>query len=189
MSNFENPVMVSLEFTPNPNTLKYSVNRSLLEQGAVHFVKKTFDASHSPLASRLFGIPGIVGVMIGTHFVTVTKAEDGDWDEVHRLTTSVLEEHLAAGLPIVDLSRLQSGHQGGDTEIEAKIRLILDREIRPAVAMDGGDITFEKFEAGVVFVHLKGSCSGCPSSTMTLKSGIEARLKQEIPEVLEVVSI
>ncbi len=187
----KNDVYVSLEFTPNPNTLKYSVNRELLgKQGALNFTLKEDAAKRSPLAGKLFDIPGISGVMIGRDFVTVTKTEEGDWDVVHKGSSQAIEKHLVANLPVVDEAAMDAyrAHKGGDTEVEKKIRDILDQEIRPAVAMDGGDITFDRFEAGVVYLHLQGSCSGCPSSTMTLKMGIENRLREAIPEVQEVVS-
>ena len=182
-------VYVSLEFTPNPNTLKYSVNRQLLERGAVNFVKKDDAESRSPLAAKLFAIPGISAVMLGKNFVTVTKTEEGDWDLVHKSSSSVIETHLSKNEPVLTDAELQPEHKGGQTEIENKIREILDTEIRPAVAMDGGDITFEKYEDGVVYLYLQGACSGCPSSTATLKVGIETRLRDAIPEIQEVVSI
>ncbi len=182
-------VYVSLEFTPNPNTLKYSVNRSLLEKGAVNLTSKEEAEARSPLAVKLFAVPGICGVMIGKDFVTVTKSEAGDWDVVHKNSASLIENHLRENEPVVNESAIQDAHKGGDSEIEKKIKEILDQEIRPAVAMDGGDITFEKFENGIVYLFLQGACSGCPSSTATLKMGIEARLKKEIPEVIEVVSV
>lgn len=185
-----NPVYVSLEFTPNPNTLKYSVNRQLLDKGAVNVVRKEDAAAKSPLAERLMNIPGIAGVMIGKDFVTVTKTEEGDWDVVHKSTSDAIEDHLTRELPVVNAAALEvSAHGGGDTAVEQKIRDILDAEIRPAVAMDGGDITFDRFEAGVVYLAMQGSCSGCPSSTATLKVGIETRLKEMVPEVIEVVAV
>jgi Fe-S cluster biogenesis protein NfuA len=182
-------VYVSLEFTPNPNTLKYSVNRQLLESGAANFVRKQDAEERSPLAAKLFAIPGISGVMIGKNFVTVTKTEDGDWDVVHKGASSVIETHLSEGGIAVDPNAVSAAHKGGDTDTEKRIREILDNEIRPAVAMDGGDITFEKYEGGVVYLYMQGSCAGCPSSTATLKMGIENRLKEAIPEVLEVVAV
>jgi Fe-S cluster biogenesis protein NfuA len=188
MSN-TSPVYVSLEFTPNPNTLKYSVNRELLSRGAVNLLKKEDAESRSPLAAKLFEVPGISGVMIGKDFVTVTKTEDGDWDIVHKSSSTIIEKHLSQNEVVVIEGGQQDAHKGGDGAIESKIKEILDNEIRPAVAMDGGDITFEKFEDGVVYLYLQGSCSGCPSSTATLKVGIETRLRDAIPEVREVVSI
>lgn len=182
-------VDISLEFTPNPNTLKYVVDRILLERGAANFPTKEA-AGRSPLAKKLFEVLGVSGVMIGRNFVTVTKGAEGDWEGLNRGVNETLQAHLAQGLPVVDESVDTSGPTGqGTGAIEDKIRAILDSEIRPAVAMDGGDITFEKFENGVVYLYLQGSCSGCPSSTATLKMGIENRLKEAIPEVQEVVSV
>ncbi|MGE0616722.1 MAG: NifU family protein [Bacteriovoracia bacterium] len=186
------PVYVSLEFTPNPNTLKYSVNRQLLSQGAANFTRKADAEARSPLANQLFDIEGISAVMIGKDFVTVTKSEAGDWDHVHKHTSKLIEDYLSSGAPAVNENapKAASGAAtGGNTEAERKIMEVLDNEIRPAVAMDGGDITFEKFEDGVVYLYLQGSCAGCPSSTMTLKVGIETRLKELVPEVREVVSV
>ena len=192
MSASQQPVYVSLEFTPNPNTLKYSVNRQLLQtRGAANFTRREQAEGKSPLAVRLFDIPGICGVMFGRDFVTVTKTEEGDWDVVHRSTSQVIEEHLGQGLVAVDEASMSadSAHKGGNSDVERQIREILDNEIRPAVAMDGGDITFDRFEDGVVYLYMQGSCAGCPSSTATLKVGIESRLKQAIPQVTEVVSV
>jgi Fe-S cluster biogenesis protein NfuA len=183
------PVYVSLEFTPNPNTLKYSVNRKLIAQGAANFTKKEDAQARSPFAAKLFEIPGIAGVMIGRDFVTVTKSDEGDWDKVHQNASTLIEEMLKAGETMVNEGVETNAVKGGQSEIEQKIRAIIDAEVRPAVAMDGGDITFEKFEDGVVYLYLQGACSGCPSSTMTLKMGIETRLKRDIPEVREVVSV
>lgn len=186
-------VYVSLEFTPNPNTLKYSVNRELLDKGAANFTKKEDADTRSPLAAKLFAISGIAGVMIGKNFVTVTKTDEGDWDVVHKSCSTVIEQHLAKGEPVLldaaPAGANEGGHKGGTTEVEGRIKQILDNEIRPAVAMDGGDITFDRFENGTVYLYLQGSCAGCPSSTVTLKMGIETRLREAIPEVQEVVSV
>ncbi len=188
-SSYPSEVYVSLEFTPNPNTLKYAVNRQLIEKGAANFSKKEDAEKRSPLAVKLLMVPGISAVMLGKDFVTVTKTEDGDWDLVHKSSSKIIESHLAQNEPVLIGSEELDAHKGGDTEIENKIRDILDREIRPAVAMDGGDITFEKFENGVVYLYMQGACSGCPSSTATLKMGIETRLRDAIPEVQEVVAV
>jgi len=184
-------IYVTLEFTPNPNTLKYSVNRQLLDRGAVNITKKDDAEKRSPLAAKLFNVPGISGVMIGRDFVTVTKTEEGDWDVVHKSTSTILEQHLGDNQPVFNEGVLEaaSAGAGASTEVEKKIREILDTEIRPAVAMDGGDIQFDRFEDGVVYVYMQGSCAGCPSSTATLKMGIETRLREAVPEVQEVVSI
>ena len=185
----QSEVYVSLEFTPNPNTLKYSINRQLLAKGAVNLLTKNEAIARSPLAAKLFDVPGIAGVMLGRDFVTVTKADDGDWDVVHKNSSSIIQQHLSLDQPILTDADPTAAHKGGSSDIENRIRDILDTEIRPAVAMDGGDITFEKFENGVVYLYLQGSCAGCPSSTATLKVGIETRLREAIPEVVEVVSV
>ena len=182
-------VYVSLEFTPNPNTLKYAVNRTLIQKGALNFNGPESVKGRSPLASKLFEVPGISGVMIGRDFITVTKSEAGDWDAVHKNASVLIESLLKAGEAVAIEGVDTDVQKGGNSELENKIRAIIDAEIRPAVAMDGGDITFDRFEDGVVFLELQGSCSGCPSSSMTLKMGIETRLKREFPEVKEVVSV
>jgi Fe-S cluster biogenesis protein NfuA len=168
------------------------VNRTLISRGAVNFLKRDDARGKSPLAEKLLEVPGLSAVMIGRDFVTVTKADDGDWDLVHKTTSQTIESHLGANLPVFDPSFAEAASNGtasGGTEIEQQIKKILDDEIRPAVAMDGGDITFDRFEAGVVYLHMQGSCAGCPSSTATLKGGIETRLKEMIPEVIEVVAV
>ena len=153
-------------------------------------VKKAEADEQSPLASRLLEIAGISGVMIGRNFVTVTKTEDGDWDLVHKSASSLIEKHLGENQPVFKEGALeQAPDAAAQSEVERKIREILDNEVRPAVAMDGGDISFEKYEDGVVYVYMQGSCSGCPSSTMTLKMGIETRLREAIPEIVEVVAV
>jgi Fe-S cluster biogenesis protein NfuA len=182
-------VEVSLEFTPNPNTLKFVVNQTLLEKGAANYTESA-GAGNSPLAQKLFTVPGVAGVMIGRNFVTITKGDEGDWEKIHQASVDTITSHLDTGAKAVegDVSAPENHHQA-QGEIETKIRQILDDEIRPAVAMDGGDITFDKYQDGVVYLFLQGSCSGCPSSTLTLKMGIESRLREIIPEIKEVVSI
>jgi Fe-S cluster biogenesis protein NfuA len=184
-------ITISLEFTPNPNTLKYVVDVTLLERGAVSFANKESTAGKSLLAAKLFDVLGVNGVMIGKNFVTITKGPEGDWESLNNGVNAVLKDHLGTDQPVLDPSAdISTTHAGqGASDIEEKIRDILDRDIRPAVAMDGGDITFERFEDGIVYLHMQGSCSGCPSSTATLKMGIETRLKDAIPEVSEVVAI
>lgn len=190
----DQPLQITLEFTPNPNTLKYSINRTLMERGTANFISVDQAQNGSELAVRLFNSGGISGVMLGRDFITITKSPDGDWDQVHEGANRIIEEFLEAGLPLLKEEwggKAASGALSGssDSDAEKRIRDIIDREIRPAVAMDGGDITFEKYDSGVVYVFLQGSCAGCPSSTMTLKMGIENRLKEVVPEVREVVSV
>jgi Fe-S cluster biogenesis protein NfuA len=185
----DSAVYVSLEFTPNPNTLKYSVNRKLLEKGAANFTKKEEAEKRSPLALKLLQIEGISGVMIGKDFVTITKAEEGDWDHVHRNASDTIDRHLTAGEKVLDEEMASGIANQNASEIEKRIQAFLDETIRPAVAMDGGDVTLDRFEDGIVYLYMQGACAGCPSSTMTLKMGIETKLKEAVPEVIEVVQI
>jgi Fe-S cluster biogenesis protein NfuA len=190
--SYTSALYISLEFTPNPNTLKYSVNRTLFDQGAANFVTLDEARLGSPLAAKLFEIPGIAGVMIGKDFLTVTKTQDGDWDKVHQMASKTLDEYLRTTLPLFteDFLAGRSTKQSlSGSETENKIKEILDKEIRPAVAMDGGDVVFDRFENGVVYLFMQGSCAGCPSSKMTLKMGIETRLREALPEIKEVVSV
>ncbi len=188
-----NEVRVSLEFTPNPNTLKFVVNSQWMARGACNFLDATQAIGKSPLAEKLFSIPGVSGVMLGPSFVTITKSSQGDWDVVAEKVPQVIEHHLSQKLPVFsegfdpNAAEPTTSATPEDQEIEKRIREILDNEIRPAVAMDGGDITFGKYENGIVYLSLQGSCSSCPSSTATLKMGVETRLKEVIPQIREVV--
>jgi Fe-S cluster biogenesis protein NfuA len=186
-------VNIQLEWTPNPSTLKYVVDRRLLDTGAMNFTNRDLAKERSPLVSKLMDIKGVVAVMLGTNFVTVTKGEDGEWDELNDAVMGTIDGHLTANEPVVNedaiaRARAELAASGG-TGVEQRIREILDNEIRPAVAQDGGDITLDRFEDGVAYLHMKGSCSGCPSSTATLKMGIESRLRESIPELSEVVAV
>ncbi len=183
------PVSVNLEFTPNPNTLKFVVNRPLLEKGAVNFTAVSA-AEKAPLALKLFAIPGVEAVMIGTNFVTITKAPNGDWDILADRVPATLDAHLTASLPILAEDFVHEAPPvGTGTAIEQRIREVLDTDIRPAVAMDGGDITFNRFEDGIVYLELRGACSSCAHSVATLKMGVETRLKEAVPEIREVVQV
>lgn len=187
----ETPISVRLEFTPNPNTLKFAVDRVLVERGSANFLSSD-TAVDAPLVQRLFEIPGVAAVMVGGTFVTITKSDEGDWDIVAEQVPQVLERHLSAGLEVLTpayFEKLSQPTSNGTGDVEDQIRNILDTEIRPAVAMDGGDILFGKYEDGVVYLHLQGACSSCPSSIATLKMGVESRLKEAIPEVREVVQM
>ncbi len=176
------------ERTPNPHCVKWVVSRPLLEPGqSAHFDAPPSEEV-SPLAARLFQLPGIQAVFLAPRFVSVTKAEDVDWPDLARPLVDALRSFLEAdGSALGPAFEAQaSGPQG---EVEARIRRILDQEIRPAVGRDGGDVVFAGYRGGVVELYLQGSCSGCPSSLATLKFGIEARLREEIPEVTEVVAL
>jgi len=186
-----NEYSVELEFTPNPNTLKYVTNVAFLLAGAHNFENTASAKGKSPLAEKLFALDGIGGVMVGKNFLTVTLDDQDRLTELNDEIINTIKTFLATGEKVILLNAMEaeSSQPKAQNEIEQKIIDILDQDIRPAVAMDGGDITFDRFEDGIVFLQLKGACSGCPSSTATLKLGIENRLKETIPEVLEVVSV
>ncbi len=185
-----NALDIRAEITPNPNTLKFNINRTLIESGSLNFPDKE-KARGVTLPETLFGIESVLGVMVGRDFVTVTKLPGANWNLMVEPIITALKKLFESGkVSFAPGSGIPDGaHGGGDTEIEKRIRQILDDEIRPAVAMDGGDITFHGYDNGIVTLHLQGSCSSCPSSVMTLKMGVENRLKSLIPEVREVVQV
>ncbi len=185
-------VNIQLEWTPNPSTLKYVVDQRLLPSGAINYTSKEKAAEESPLVDKLMQIRGVTAVMLGGNFVTVTKGDEGEWDELNDAVMATLDEHLGQGLPVLKEGVLEARRQmqaSSGNAIEDRIREILEAEIRPAVMMDGGDITLDRYEDGIAYLNMRGSCAGCPSSTMTLKMGIENRLKEAIPELNEVVAL
>ena len=147
-------------------------------------------ASASPLAQRLFEVEGTSGVFLGSDFVTVTKADAVDWDHIKPALLGAIMEHFQSGQPVIAENHAPASghaeHTGEDGAIVEQIKELLDTRVRPAVAQDGGDITFHGFERGIVYLHMQGACAGCPSSTLTLKMGIENLLRHYIPEVVEV---
>ncbi len=182
-------MFIQTESTPNPATLKFLPGQTVLEMGTADF--PTADtAEKSPLARGIFGVSGVTGVFFGTDFVTVTKADDMEWDHIKPAILGAIMEHFQSGAPVMEGEADASGghaeHDGEDAEIVGQIKTLLDTRVRPAVAQDGGDITFHGFDRGVVYLHMQGACAGCPSSTLTLKMGIENLLRHYIPEVLEV---
>lgn len=183
------PIQLSAMPTPNPNTIKFLPNLSFFERGTVNFPNRDNQDS-SVLAKALFELEEIEGVMIGHNFISVTKKDTETWDTliepIRDTIRDVLSDH---GKDVVDpeLIDLEEGFQSDNIEIAEKIKVILDTEIRPAVAMDGGDILFRSFKDGIVTLFMQGACSSCPASTMTLKMGVENRLREEFPEVKEVV--
>jgi Fe-S cluster biogenesis protein NfuA len=179
---------ITLEFTPNPKTLKYTVNRRWLLVGSEYFVSAEEAAGHSPLAVTLFGLGDISAVMFGPDFVTVTLEEPSRLRELNRQIIDTIRAQIESGVAAVTPRDEEERFQNLDAASQM-IRQILEDEVRPAVAQDGGDIVFERFQDGKVFVHMKGSCAGCPSSQATLKEGIETRLKMLVPEVREVVPL
>ncbi|MBI4211364.1 MAG: NifU family protein [Deltaproteobacteria bacterium] len=171
--------------TPNPNTLKFSVNRTLLQSGTADFPSAE-TAKGSPLAEELFSIGDVTGVFVGSNFISVTKTPESDWNLVVGKVVEKIRTTLASGVTLVANTTVSASNEG---YIEQQIREILDQEIRPAVAMDGGDVTLHSYHNGIVTLHLRGACSHCPASAMTLKMGIEHRLKELIPEIQEVVQL
>ena len=183
-------MFIQTEATPNPATLKFIPGRAVLDGGTMEFADREA-AARSPLAERLFGVPGVTGVFYGSDFVTVTK-DDSDWQHLKPAILGAIMEHFMSGAPL-----LRAGESGGnddeneffeagDEEIVTTIKDLIETRVRPAVANDGGDITFRGFKEGIVYLHMKGACSGCPSSTATLRHGIQNLLKHYVPEVVEV---
>ena len=181
-------MFIQTESTPNPATLKFLPGQAVLASGTADF--PTEDAAqNSPLAARVFKVAGVTGVFFGPDFVTVTKEDATDWNHIKPAILGVIMEHYQSGQPIMNGAAENSGHAehtGEDGEIVQQIKDLLDTRVRPAVAQDGGDITFHGFDRGVVYLHMQGACAGCPSSTITLKMGIENLLRHYIPEVTEV---
>ncbi|MBS0520782.1 MAG: NifU family protein [Proteobacteria bacterium] len=180
-------MFIQTEQTPNPSTLKFLPGRVVMEKGTVDFAGVD-SAQSSPLARRLFAVEGVERVFFGSDFVTVTKAADRDWQMLKPSILGGIMEHFTSGEPVI-AAEAGSGAAGADAEddeVVAQIKELLETRVRPAVAQDGGDIVFQDFKDGVVYLHMQGSCSGCPSSTATLKMGIENLLKHYVPEVVEV---
>ncbi len=182
-------MFIQTESTPNPATLKFLPGQTVLEMGTADFPNADGAAS-SPLATRLFAVDGVTGVFFGTDFVTVTKHADVEWDHMKPALLGAIMEHFQSGQPVMGAgAKASSGHadhDGPDSVVVGQIKELLDTRVRPAVAQDGGDITFHGFDRGVVYLHMQGACAGCPSSTLTLKMGIENLLRHYIPEVTEV---
>jgi Fe-S cluster biogenesis protein NfuA len=176
------------ERTPNPHSVKWVLSTRLLEPGTSAHFESPVGADVSPLAARLFAIEGVTGVFLAPDFVTVTKRPDVEWPAIAQVQVDAIKEFAARGEPALGPGYDPLAADAGD-EVTSRIRRILDEEIRPYVAQDGGDVLFAGFRDGRVELHLQGSCSGCPSSTATLKLGIEGRLREAVPEVREVVAI
>ena len=183
-------ITIYTESNPNPNSLKFVVNFMLLPEGVSRDFPDAKSATEAPLAAELFNFPFVKRVFYMSNFVTVTKAEDVEWIEVKNQIQEFIKSFLNEGKQILTEKEVKEDHQleDTDTDTEQKIKSILDEYIRPAVEMDGGAITFGSFNEGTVKVLLQGACSGCPSSTITLKAGIENLLKRMVPEVTDVVA-
>lgn len=176
------------ERTPNPNSVKWVLGAPIVSGAASAYFDASPGDDASPLATRLFAIPGVRGVFVASNFITVTKAEDSEWADLAQGIVDAVKSFVASEKPALGPAfAAQAAASGG--AIEDRIRRVLDEEIRPAVAMDGGDVVFAGYREGRVELYMQGSCSGCPSSRATLKLGIEARLREAIPEVTEVVAL
>jgi Fe-S cluster biogenesis protein NfuA len=185
-------MFIQTEQTPNPATLKFLPGRPVMASGTANFTSEEA-ARVSPLAERLFALPEVAGVFLGADFITVTKAGDGDWYQLKPAILAAIMEHFTAGRPVlladVAGAAVTETSEEDEDEVVAQIKELLETRVRPAVAQDGGDIIFHDFEDGVVYLHMQGSCSGCPSSTATLKAGIENMLRHYVPEVVEVRAV
>lgn len=183
-------MFIQTEATPNPATLKFLPGRPVLEHGTLD-LRDPDEAAKSPLAARLFGIPGINGVFFGSDFITVTKS-DGEWPQLKPAILGAIMEHFMSGAPLLNEGQTAESSdedeffEPADADTVATIKELIETRVRPAVANDGGDITFRGFRDGVVFLHMKGACSGCPSSTATLRHGIQNLLRHYVPDVVEV---
>ena len=182
---------IRTERTPNPQSLKYNVGRLLIPGGSANFPTPESAETRSPLARRLYRAKGVVGVFIGADFFTITRQEGLAWEEINQALIPVLEEFFASGDPVLQGAKPADvpllGDISTDPALLAQIQELLDSKVRPAVAQDGGDIVFRGYENGVVFLEMHGACSSCPSSTATLKAGVETMLRQHLPEAVREV--
>lgn len=179
-------IQVFYEATPNPQSMKFILGMQIADENL--FIDELSKARRSPLAQKLYGFPWMSAVFIGNNFVTVTKQDWVDWSVIAEPLSDLIAEHFENGeLALIPPDSMEA--TSDDDETVQEIKRILNDEIRPAVAMDGGDIIFKNYENDILYVELQGACSGCPSSTVTLKDGIEVRLKERIPNLKEVVSI
>jgi NFU1 iron-sulfur cluster scaffold homolog, mitochondrial len=179
-------MFVQTEITPNPNSLKFLPGKTVSNQGSFEITKK--DETNNELIRNLLSVNGVEGIFLGQDFISINKYDNINWDEIKHVVISLINDFYASGKEFVIDKNINENTQNLK-EIEQKIVKILDQKIRPAVAKDGGDIKFKEFKNGVVKVQLQGSCSGCPSSTMTLKQGVQNLLCHYIPEVKEVEAI
>lgn len=179
-------MFIQTEQTPNPATLKFLPGQPVMPQGTIHFASRD-EAKSSPLAVRLLDLDGVAAVFLGRDFISVTKNEEADWSILKTHVLGEIMQHFTSGLPVYEgAEESADAAEAEDSEVVAQIKELLDTRVRPAVAQDGGDITFVRFEDGVVYLRMQGACAGCPSSTATLKMGVENMLRHYIPEVIAV---
>lgn len=180
-------MFIQTESTPNPQTLKFLPGRQVMPSGTAFYTDKT-QATPSPLALALFAVPEVTAVFLGADFITVTKQENAAWDVLKPALLTAIMEHFVAGRPVVQGADAAADTTDADPIIQ-QIKELIETRVRPAVAQDGGDIIYKGFHDGIVQLELHGACSGCPSSTMTLKNGIENMLKHYVPEVVAVEAV
>ncbi len=181
-------MFIQTEDTPNPATMKFLPSRAVLgdAQGGAMEITDAATAANSPLAQALLDVEGVKSVFLGRDFVTVTRDENKDWPSLKPLLLAAIMEHFTEDRPVVTGENADNSTNDNDSDVVRQIKDLLDQRIRPAVAQDGGDVAFESFEDGIVYLRLKGACAGCPSAHATLKMGVERMLRHFIPEVKEV---
>jgi Fe-S cluster biogenesis protein NfuA len=183
-------MFIQTEATPNPATLKFLPGRAVLETGTLD-LRSRDEATQSPLAERLFAVDGVRGVFFGSDFIAVTKDDGAEWQHLKPMILGGIMEHFMSGVPLLNGASIESDEadeffDAADADTVATIKELIETRVRPAVASDGGDITFKGFKDGVVYLNMKGACSGCPSSTATLRHGIQNLLRHFLPDVTEV---
>ena len=179
-------MFIQTEPTPNPLTLKFLPGQDVLGTGTAFYTNRD-SAKNSPLATAMFVVENVNAIFLGSDFITVTKSEDGDWNVMKPQLLGIVMDHFVAGKPVIlEAGIASNAAHADDSEIVKQIKELIETRVRPAVAQDGGDIVFHAFEDGVVKLEMHGACSGCPSSTATLKQGIENMLKHYVPEVISV---
>jgi Fe-S cluster biogenesis protein NfuA len=186
-------MFIQTEQTPNPATLKFLPGKPVMESGVADFTDADQAAAQSPLAGRLFEVDGVCGVFYGADFITITKTDGAEWQVLRPLVLGAIMDHFTSGAALMRDGASEEieemGDGGADPEIIDQIKELLDTRVRPAVAQDGGDIVYKGFKDGTVYLHMRGACAGCPSSTMTLKMGIENMLRHYVPEVTQVEAV
>lgn len=183
-------MFIQTENTPNPNTVKFLPGRAVMERGVAEF-KSVDEAEVSMLGQKLMGLDGIVGVFYGSDFISVTKLEMAEWEALKTRVMAAIMDHYMTGFPLFregmdPQDKMAESSDEHDDELTVQIKALIEERVRPMVAMDGGDIVFDRFEQGIVYLKMRGACSGCPSASLTLKSGIESMLRHYVPEVQEV---
>lgn len=179
-------MFIQTESTPNPATIKFIPGVPVMEEGSAEFLNEE-QAGKSAIAERLFQVKGVTRLFYGSDFISVTKAEDADWQNMKAPILAAIMQHFSMKQPLFKDGFADTAISDESLdEVSKQIKELIDKRVRPAVAMDGGDIVFERFDQGIVYLRMHGACSGCPSSAVTLKNGVETMLRHYVPEVLEV---